>query len=250
MKICLKIEYDGTDFQGWQIQPGRPTIQGTLEAAAEKITGRRVNIYGAGRTDSGVHARGQVAHFMTDSPIPVEKWAMVLNTNLPNSIRILKSVEVPDAFHASRDAKSKIYEYRLINGRIPTALDKAVYFYPRPLDWDEIKRALPYFVGRKDFKSFQAAGSNVLTTEREVMRFDLGLEDSNMGLFRFAIEGSGFLKQMVRAIIGTLLEIGEGKIKLSDLEDIIASKRRESAGRTAPASGLCLLRVNYENLNF
>ena len=243
MNIRINIEYDGEGYFGWQRQPGLPTIQGTIEKALKKITGEFINVCGAGRTDTGVHAFGQVGSFHTDFPVPDTKWWKVLNQYLPNTIRITGSCKVADVFHAQRSASSKIYEYRILNSRVPTALDRMQLFCPTPLDMEKIRTALPQFVGTHDFKAFQSSGGTVKTTVRELYSFDLF--DEGRGRYRFVLEGSGFLKQMVRNIMGTVLEVGEGKRSPDDIARILASRRRQEAGRTVPACGLCLVTVKY-----
>ncbi|NBX93953.1 MAG: tRNA pseudouridine(38-40) synthase TruA [Proteobacteria bacterium] len=241
--ILLKIEYDGSDFSGWQRQPNHPTIQASIEDVLRKFTGKKVVVYGASRTDSGVHARGQIANFEVEPKMAPERWAPFLNSNLPRSIRIIESKRVPERFHAQKMARSKIYEYRIMQRSCPSALDKAIEIHPAPLNWEAIRKAMPYFVGEKDFKAFQGARSSVLTTVRTIYRFDLFEEGK--GVYRFEIEGNGFLKQMVRAIVGTLLEVGTGKKKPEEIPDIIESRDRRLAGHTAEPRGLCLVRVNY-----
>lgn len=245
--ILLKIEYDGTCFSGWQRQSHKPTVQATVEDILREFTGRKVVLYGASRTDAGVHAKGQMANFDIEPKMPPEKWAAFLNSALPNSIRILESKKVSPKFHAQKMAVSKIYEYRLMQRSCPSALDKTVSFFPRELDWNKIRDAMKWFIGEKDFKSFQGARASVLTTIRTIYRFELVQEEN--GIYRFIIEGNGFLKQMVRAIIGTLLEVGMGKLDADEIPKIIASGDRRRAGPTADARGLCLVKVNYSTLH-
>jgi tRNA pseudouridine38-40 synthase len=241
--ILLKIEYDGTEFSGWQRQSHDPSIQAAIEDILSKFTGRKTVLYGASRTDAGVHAKGQMANFEAEPKMAPEKWAAFLNAGLPRSIRIIQSQLVPERFHAQKMAQSKIYEYRLLQRSCPSAWDRTVGFYPTKLNWDAIRKAMPHFVGEKDFKAFQGARASVLTTVRTIYRFEL-FEESE-GLYRFVIEGSGFLKQMVRAIIGTLIEVGSGKKAPEDIPRIIESCDRRQAGFTADAAGLCLVKVNY-----
>jgi tRNA pseudouridine38-40 synthase len=244
--IRLIMEYDGSQFCGWQRQHmGLPTIQAHIEDALSSVLGRKVVVYGASRTDSGVHARGQVAHFYTDGRYEPERWRSILNFTLPSSIRILESSLMPRDFHAQKDVISKIYTYRLLNRPCASALDRRVLFYPGELDWAAIRASLPHFVGEKDFRAFQGAKAEVRSTVRRVLRFELKEEDATIGLYRFEIEGTGFLKQMVRTIIGTVLEVGEGKRLPEDIDRIFASQCRKTAGRTAPANGLCLESVYY-----
>lgn len=241
--ILLKIEYDGTDFSGWQRQSEKASIQATIEDILRKFSGKKTVLYGASRTDAGVHAKGQMANFETEAKIPADKWASFLNANLPRSIRILESCRVSERFHAQKLAQSKVYEYRLLQRSCPSAWDRTVSFYPIRLDWTAIKKAMPHFIGTKDFKAFQGARASVLTTVRTIHRFELFEERE--GLYRFEIEGSGFLKQMVRAIIGTLIEVGAGKRDPDSIPETIQSGDRRQAGFTADASGLCLVKVNY-----
>lgn len=249
MNIKLTIEYDGTDFHGWQRQaPDKePSIQGTIENGIEKILGYRVPLIGASRTDSGVHACGQVANFLAEEKLSPLQWQKALNYLLPHTIRILDAEEVAVGFHAIRDARRKTYEYRVLNRLYGSALDRRSYFFPRPLDWERIESVLPKFVGRLDYRSFQGAKAATLTSVREVLRFEL-LRDENVGgLYRFLVEGRGFLKQMVRAMVGTVLDVGEHKIDPSEIETIFASRKRSNAGPTVPACGLFLVKVDYDN---
>lgn len=242
--VRLQIEYDGTDFHGWQRQLGKPTIQALLEDNLSDVLGKRVIVYGASRTDSGVHARCQVAHFYCDSEtIPSHQWKYILNYRLPRTIRVQESEEVPFAFHSQKDAIEKTYEYRVLNRPMASALDRRVYFYPGKLDWKKMQETLPHFVGTHDFRAFQGAKATVLTTVRTVHAFSLLTESE--GLYRFEIRGSGFLKQMVRAILGTVFEVGEGKLSPEAIPTILASKDRRQAGRTLPPYGLCLVCIRY-----
>ncbi|MBI1860680.1 MAG: tRNA pseudouridine(38-40) synthase TruA [Deltaproteobacteria bacterium] len=243
--ICIKVEYDGSPFAGWQRQLGSRTIQAEIEKIIQRVTGQETAIYGAGRTDSGVHARGQVCNFFTDYRAEAERWVSIFNYFLPPEIRVCESREMPLEFHSQRHALSKIYEYRVLNRRYASALDPHALFFPRSLDWERIREALPLFVGEKDFRSFQGAKANVKTTVREILRFELDDSRRSEGLYRLEIEGTGFLKQMVRAIVGTLLKVGERRLDISGLPRIIEGKDRRLAGATAPACGLCLVKVNY-----
>ncbi len=243
MNIRITIEYDGEPFVGWQIQTNGPSIQETLEKAIQRVTGEYVFVRGAGRTDAGVHARAQVANFRAPSAMTPDQWRKALNALLPTTIRILQAEEADPSFDALKNARGKVYEYRVLNTRVASALDRRVYFYPGRLDWESMARCLPLFVGRQDFRCFQGARASVKTTVRDLNRFELFEEPG--GLFRFEIEGSGFLKQMVRAVVGTVIEVGEGRRDGSRIPDVIASGDRRLAGRTLPACGLCLLEVKY-----
>lgn len=241
--ILLKIEYDGTDFVGWQRQPDGPTIQSVIEDLLESILNRRVVLYASGRTDSGVHARSQYAMFRGDAKYEAETWAKMLNFSLPPTIRILESRLMPDNFHAQKDVISKTYEYRVLNRKVASAIDRGVHFYPGVLDWEKIKQALKHFVGEMDFKSFQGAKAEVQTTVRTITRLEVIKEASD--LYNIRVEGTGFLKHMVRNIVGTLLEVGEGKIAPEEIPNIISARDRRKAGRTVPPNGLYLVKVVY-----
>ncbi len=244
MNVRLEIEYDGTDFAGWQRQPHKPTVQALIEDTIEKIVGRRTVVYGASRTDSGVSAEGQVAHFFVDdSSYSPETWLKILNHHLPGVVRIRGAREVPLTFHSQKHAVSKVYEYRVLNRYVASALDRRVLFYPQPCDWERVRRAMPHFLGRHDFKAFQAAKSTVRTTRRDILSFTLH-EDAPK-LYRFRIEGTGFLKQMVRTMVGTLLQIGEGKRDPDCIPAILESRDRRKAGHTVAAHGLCLVEIRY-----
>lgn len=245
MNIRLIIEYEGSHFAGWQRQLDKPTVQQTLEDAIRRITRERNVLIAAGRTDSGAHARGQVCNFYTDYSVSADRWTRILNYFIPNSIRVLESSRVSDGFHSQKDALSKVYEYRILNRRVASALDSRVLFYPRVLDWERIRQGCPLFVGQHDFRSFQGAQASVRSTLRQIERLELDDSQNKSGLYRFEIEGNGFLKQMVRNIVGTLLDVGEHRTQVADIHRIIAGADRRLAGATAPAGGLCLLRVNY-----
>lgn len=241
--ILLKIEYDGADFVGWQRQPDGPSIQSTIEELLQGVLQRRAVLYASGRTDSGVHAKSQYAMFRGSDKYEPERWARILNFSLPPSIRILESRLMPDHFHAQKHVISKTYEYWILNRKIASALQRSVYFYPGELDWNKVKEALPFFQGEHDFRAFQGAKSEVKTTVRQISRIEL--RKAGPDLFCFEIEGNGFLKHMVRNIVGTLLEVGEGKKEPSDIPGIIASRDRRKAGRTVPPTGLFLAKVVY-----
>ena len=241
---CL-LEYDGSYFKGWQRQSNGISIQATMEETLEKLVGYRVPVYGASRTDSGVHARGQVAHFRLKkgNPIPVDRWRRAINYYLPRYLRVREIDVVDDSFNAQKRVISKIYSYRIINGQVCSALDTRVLHHPRRLDWPAMQAAMPYFVGTHDFKSFQGAKSTVKTSVRTIFRFDLHRERD---MYVFHVEGSGFLKQMIRTIMGTLLDIGEGRRLALSMPSLLAARDRRLAGRTAPAHALCLEAIYYE----
>ena len=245
--VLLRIAYDGTDFFGWQIQPERPTIQGTIAAAIEKITGEAVVLHGSGRTDAGVHAVAQAANLHLRSPIPCSNLQQALNRLLPESIRILAADPVPETFHARHDAASKTYLYRIFRPAIcPPTLSRFVTPYPYPLHEAAMTEAATYFQGTLDFRSFASAdgeeGSLDKSCVRTVFRSSLIRHGEEL---QYTIEGSGFLHHMVRNIVGTLLDVGRGRTSASAVPRIIAACKRSAAGPTAPARGLHLLSVTY-----
>lgn len=242
--IRLTMEYDGASFCGWQRQIGKPSIQSTLEDLIETIYGERRVVFGAGRTDSGVHARAQVANFLGDDRFQENKWMNFFNARLPKTIRITKAEFVTDSFHAQRWSIGKVYEYRILNRNCHSALDTRVYFYPWPLNKKAMAECLHYFVGEYDFAAFKGAKAEVKTTVRTVNRFEMFQEGD---VLRFEVEANGFLKQMVRSMMGTVLKVGEGKLKPEDIPGIIASQDRQKVGRTLPPEGLTLLRVKYQD---
>lgn len=244
--IKLIIEYDGTNYCGWQVQDNGPTIQGSLEKALLAVTGEKITVHGSGRTDAGVHARGQVANFTTSSSIPGEKFAYALNNKLPADIVIKHSCEMPPDFHARFSAKGKKYSYLVYNSKFPSALLRNYAYhvnYCERLDISRIEKAAKAFVGTHDFYGFMAAGSKVKDTVRTIYEIDL---EEEKGLLRFNFKGNGFLYNMVRIITGTLIYAGIGKIDPDEMEDIIASKDRVRAGITAPPNGLYLEEVYYD----
>jgi tRNA pseudouridine38-40 synthase len=244
--IKLTIEYDGTNYCGWQVQDNGPTIQGSLEKALLSVTGESITVHGSGRTDAGVHARGQVANFTTCSSIPGEKFAYALNNKLPADIVIKHSCEVPQDFHARFSAKGKKYSYLIYNSKFPSALLRNYAYhvnYCERLDIGRIEKAAEAFIGTYDFYGFMAAGSKVKDTVRTI--YELSVEKEKE-LLRFNFKGNGFLYNMVRIITGTLIYAGIGKINPDEMKDIIASRDRERAGITAPPNGLYLEEVYYD----
>jgi tRNA pseudouridine38-40 synthase len=242
--IKLLIEYDGTNYQGWQVQPKGPTIQGILEEKIGLLTGQPVQLFGSGRTDSGVHALGQVAHFKTQSQMDIHTIQRALNSLLPHDIVIQKAEEVDEGFHARKHSKSKIYEYRILNRNLRSAFHRGyVWHIPQKLNLTEMKKATQSLIGEHDFSAFRTVGSPTRTTVRRVIRAEW--KRGRDGLIRFEIEANGFLKQMVRSIIGTLVEIGKGRMEASEIREILNSRDRKEAGPTAPAQGLFLKEVKY-----
>jgi len=242
--IKLLIEYDGTNYQGWQVQPKGPTIQGILEEKLGLLTGQPVQLFGSGRTDSGVHALSQVAHFRTQSQMDIRTIQRALNSLLPPDIVIRKAEDVQESFHARKHSKSKTYEYRILNRNLRSAFHRRyVWHIPQKLDLTEMKRATQSLIGEHDFAAFRTVGSPTRTTVRKVIRAEW--KRGRDGVIRFEIEANGFLKQMVRSIIGTLVEIGKGRMKAAEIRKILNSKDRREAGPTAPAQGLFLKEVKY-----
>jgi len=249
--IKLTISYEGSDFSGYELQPGKKTVRAELERALHKLFKVQKTI-SASRTDSGVHALAQVVSFKLDNSIPTEKIASALNTSLPPGIRILKAEEKPVGFHARYDAKNKEYEYLIFNGEIMPPQYANLAWHVRPkLDLEAMKQAAKAFKGKHDFKSFCAARSDDKDFVRIMYSVSLRKRKikiwtgDEVSLLSFRIKGNGFLYKMVRNIVGTLVEVGLGRIEPSEVKKIIKAQDRKAAGRTAPAHGLCLLKVNY-----
>ena len=245
--ILLRIAYDGTEFFGWQIQPDRPTIQGTIAAALQAICGSPVAVCGSGRTDAGVHACAQAANMQLESPIPCPNLVKALNRLLPESIRILSAQPVAADFHARHDAASKIYRYRIYRAAIcPPSLSRYVLPYPYPLDEAAMELAARHFQGTLDFRSFAAGEADNLPEEKDCVRTvfssELSRQDEEL---TYTIAGNGFLHHMVRNIVGTLLEVGRSRLNGAQIPKIIELRSRSAAGPTAPARGLHLVSVTY-----
>jgi len=243
----LVLSYDGTDFSGWQVQPDAATIQGTLALAIGRITRENVLPQGSGRTDAGVHALAQVATFVTASPIPEANFVKALNDTLPATIRVLEAKQVTEDFHARKSARRKTYRYRLYRGAIcPPFLARYVWHYPYPLDEDAMAEAAKFILGEHDFTSFAAVDPEKGADETSHIRkiFSSSWQRDGDELL-YTVEGSGFLHHMVRNLVGTFLLVGKGTWLASDTDRILAEKNRSSAGATAPARGLWLVKVEY-----
>jgi len=241
--IKLIIEYDGTKYSGWQKQNNALTIQEVIENAIVSITNENINLIGSSRTDAGVHAKGFTANFITESKIPAQKFREAINSKLPNDIVILKSEEVDINFHSRYHSTGKIYVYTIINRYEPIAIGRDyVYHYKNKLDIELMKMASKYFIGKHDFTSFMKKGSSVKTTVRTITRLDVQKENDKLTI---TVSADGFLYNMVRIIVGTLIDVGIGKIKPEEIRDILYSKDRIKAGGCAPACGLCLVEVLY-----
>ncbi len=243
--LKLLIEYDGTNYHGWQIQPQVRTIQEEIGQKIFQMTGEQVTLLGAGRTDAGVHALGQVASFKTNSKLPLETFFRGLNSLLPPDIVIKSVEEVPEDFHPQFNARNKIYQYVILNRKIPSAIHRHFSWHiPFPLDVSALQQAAACLIGKKDFSSFQAADDEPTYPVREVRRAQWCVREGD--LLDFFIEADGFLKHMVRNIVGTLVDVGKGKISVADFQKIIEAKDRRLAGMTAPAQGLFLLAIKYD----
>lgn len=243
--IRLTIEYDGKEFNGWQKQPNKLNIQGNLEKVISDLTKEEIEIIGSGRTDAGVHALGQVANFKTNSNIPIEKFAIAINSRIKQSIRIKKAEEVDEKFHSRLSCKRKTYRYVINNSNCESAIYRNLETYiPFKLDIEKMQKAAKLFEGEYDFKAFKASGTSSKSSVRKIYKAEVTKQNNN----RIYIEltGNGFLYNMVRIIAGTLVEVGEGKITPESITEIIDSKNREKAGKTLPARGLFLLKVEYD----
>jgi len=251
--LKIKIEYKGTNYCGWQTQKNnrntrlqtlqRKSIQEIIEEILQKILQEKVKLISSGRTDAGVHALGQVANFKTTSNIIPKRLQKSLNDLLPEDIVVSSVEEVGGDFHSRFNAKSKVYRYTILNRNYPSVfLKDTVYFYPYPLDIRLMRKESRVLIGRHDFKSFQASGKKEIDTIRTIKKIKIL---KNKDLIFVDIEGNGFLHNMVRSIVGTLLEIGRGRLRRGSLKKILLSRDRKAAGPTLPARGLCLVKVNY-----
>lgn len=238
------VEYDGTAYHGWQRQKADRTIQGEIEKALTTMTGKPVGLAGSGRTDAGVHAIGQTASFSSDAGLGPDIYLKGLNSLLPDDILIRVCESIDPTFHARYDARSKLYQYRILNRDMPSILERHYVWHIRQrLSLEAMQKATTYFVGEHDFKAFEGTGSPRTSTVRHVIR--AGMRQTRDNQILFDIEADGFLRYMVRNIVGTLVEVGNGKIPASDAKNILLSKDRNQAGPTAPARGLFLMKVNY-----
>ncbi len=241
--VKLVIEYDGTLYSGWQKQKNAITIEEVLEKVLYSVTGEKINVLGSSRTDAGVHARGYVGNFFTESKIPIDRFRDVLNGKLPKDIVIRESKEVSMDFHARFCSKGKTYSYTVLNRMQRSAIGRNYEFYYRKkLDINSIKEATHFIVGTHDFSSFKSTGGSAKTDTRTITNFEIVTKDDYI---IFYITGNGFLYNMVRIIMGTLIQVGLGKIEPRSVEDIILSKDRNMAGPCLPANGLCLEKVYY-----
>lgn len=247
----LTIAYDGTDFHGWQIQANKPTIQGEIVNVLQRVTQEKIFLHGAGRTDAGVHALGQVASFKTQSALAAQEFQRALNALLPATIRIVEATEVGPDFHARWSALRKTYRYRLYRGKVvPPALCRYVLHYPFPLDEDAMREAAARFVGTHNFTAFAASADSEdeereRSMEREIFSVELARTPDNEELV-FAVSGRSFLRYMVRKMVGTLLEVGRGKLKPGDIDHLYEIEDRSKAGPTVPPQGLVMVEVQHQ----
>jgi tRNA pseudouridine38-40 synthase len=245
-RIKIQVSYDGTDYHGWQVQPGLPTIQGVLEAVISGIEGRAVQVAGSGRTDAGVHALGQVAAFSIENPIPADNLRRAVNRLLPRDIRVLRVEEAAVDFHPRFQAKRKTYEYRIFRGEICSPFERRyVCHHPYPLKVDEMIGLAPLLEGEHDFTAFAASDDRdelELSKVRSIFGSRLELDGDRLN---YRVTGNGFLKHMVRNIVGVLLEAGKGNVARAGLLARLESGCAIPAGPTAPARGLFLVSVHY-----
>ena len=242
--IKLTIEYDGTNFNGWQKQEGKRTVQGEIEIALQKVLKEQVSITGSGRTDAGVHALGQVANFKTNKTIKTNELLFAINTVLPHDIVVNNIEEVDDDFNARISAKKKHYRYVINNDTFPSALNyNREYHYKHFLDVESMKLAANDLKGKHDFKAFSKTGSSIETTEREIYLLEINRFGTRVIV---DIVGNGFLYNMVRIIVGTLIEIGDGKLDICTIKNMLETKQRNLGGRTVGPEGLYLVDVSYE----
>ncbi|HET8922319.1 MAG TPA: tRNA pseudouridine(38-40) synthase TruA [Candidatus Acidoferrum sp.] len=247
----ITIAYDGTDFHGWQMQANKPTVQGEIVKVLERLTQEQVILHGAGRTDAGVHALGQVASFRTQSGLSAQDFQRALNALLPSTIRIVAAEEVGPDFHARWSAIGKTYRYRLYRGRVvPPALWRYVLHYPFPLDEDAMRIAASRFVGPHDFASFAAStGSEEDDRERSTVREIYASELARTGDAEelvYTVRGRSFLRYMVRKMVGTLLDVGRGKLAPDDIPRLYQLRDRSKSGPTVPPQGLVMVEVEHE----
>lgn len=242
-RIRLLVEYDGTDFHGWQVQPRVRTVQGELQRAAFEMTGEATNIRGASRTDTGVHALGQVAHFDTSCGIDASRFAAGLTALTGDDVAVVRSDEVAPGFSARHDARGKVYRYLIWNRRSPSPFRRRTSWHLRkPLDVEAMRLGAAHLVGEHDFAAFRAASCDAPTTVRTITRLEIEMRE---GLVEVTVAGTAFLQHMVRIMVGTLVTVGMGKASADDIIRVRESRNRQEAGQTAPPHGLCLVNVHF-----
>ena len=242
--IRLLIEYDGANYIGWQWQPDGDSLQKVIESAITQVVGAPVRLHSSGRTDAGVHARGMVAHFKVEKVLPLGAYREGVNHFLPNDIAILKAELAPDEFHARFSAVGKWYRYTIWQGEVRSPLLSGRNWHIRnALDVDVMSDALKTLIGRHDFSAFRSSRCDAVTTEREIVGVEI---TSKQGVIHIDIAGNGFLRNMIRIIVGTVVEIGLGKRSVKTMTELLENGQREVSGVTAPSAGLCLMQVWYD----
>ena len=246
-RVMLTVAYDGTNYCGWQLQPTGETIEGVLNAQLSHLLGEDIHVIGASRTDAGVHAKGAIAVFDTETKIPAEKISYAVNKSLPEDIRVVGSKEVLPDFHPRKVPCKKTYEYRIYHAPFPMPTERfyAHWIYT-PLDIDKMQEAARYLVGEHDFKSFCSVHTQAQSTIRTI--YDIEVKEENQ-LVTIRVCGNGFLYNMIRIIAGTLIEVGQGKRTPDEIEEMLHSCERSASGPTAPAKGLCLLGYEFDGNN-
>ncbi len=243
MRILITLSYDGTDFCGYQIQPNKRTVEEELENALENLLGKKVKTVASGRTDSGVHALNQKVHFDSDANIPPKKYVEALNALLPNDVKVISSKKVKSDFNARYSAKNKTYRYSLYLGKVENPMiSRYKTHYRYLLDIEKIKSACRIIEGEHDFKCFLASGSSVKDTVRTIYSIKIIKKGNSLD---FYVKGNGFLYNMVRIIVGTLIAVGEDRLSLEDLDTALKTGNRKLVGKTMPAKGLTLYSVTY-----
>ena len=243
-RVMLTVAYDGTDFHGWQVQPGVRTVEGELNRALSELTGEDIVVIGASRTDAGVHAKGNVAVFDTASTIPPERFAPAVNTHLPDDVKVVASKEVAEDFHPRKCDCVKTYEYRIYNSPVPDPLKRRnTWDYPRALDTDLMQKAANYLVGTHDFAGYASVHTQAETTVRTVYSIDVQRVEDEI---RILVKGGGFLYNMVRIIAGTLTEVGNGSHEPEWVKLALDRCDRTLGGPTAPPEGLCLKEIVFQ----
>lgn len=244
-RVMLTVAYDGTGYHGWQLQPNVITVESVLNEKLSELFGEEIRVIGASRTDTGVHALGNIAVFDTNARMPAEKVSYALNQRLPEDIRIQKSIEVPIDFHPRHQNSRKTYEYKILNREFPQPIQRLyAHFTYVPLDIERMQKAADYFVGEHDYKSFCSVNTVAETTVRTIYALTVEKQDE---MITIRVTGSGFLYNMVRIIAGTLMEVGRGNLEPENIPDILNSLDRTKAGPTAPACGLTLVKYQYED---
>jgi len=241
-RIKLTLEYDGTDFSGWQVQPAMRTVQGVLQETISNMMENEIKVIGSGRTDAGVHALRQVAHADVTKDIPAVNIMMGLNSSLPRDVRVVECEDTSETFHAQRSATGKTYRYTILNVSRPTALDRfRVWHIRHPLDLEAMRQGADHLVGEHDFAAFKSAGDET-TTVRNLRELDIKREGDHIVL---NFEANGFLKHMVRNLTGALVEVGQARLVPGDMKRLLDARSRENAPKKAPPQGLTLIKVKY-----